>query len=125
MTDRLKEGGLGGGFENILSGVKNLLPVRKELVISKIVGDIMSPPPQNEPSKADDYLYFDPKMSRNSRSPRQHKSSFQEAIVFVVGGGNYVEYQNLQEIATVSIIITILLRRHFLNALVNERDRNK
>ncbi|KAI7853569.1 Sec1-like protein [Circinella umbellata] len=104
LTDRLKEGGLGGGFENILSGVKNLLPVRKELVISKIVGDIMSPPPQNEPSKADDYLYFDPKMNRNSRSPRQHKSSFQEAIVFVVGGGNYVEYQNLQEIATVSII---------------------
>ncbi|KAI9494686.1 Sec1-like protein [Zychaea mexicana] len=100
LTDRLKEGGLGGGFENILSGVKNLLPVRKELVISKIVGDIMTPP-QNEPSKADDYLYFDPKMSRNSRSPRQHKTAFQEAIVFVVGGGNYVEYQNLQEIATV------------------------
>ncbi|KAI8141134.1 Sec1-like protein [Fennellomyces sp. T-0311] len=102
LTDRLKEGGLGGGFENILSGVKNLLPVRKELVISKIVGDIMSPP-QNEPSKADDYLYFDPKMSRNSRSARQHKAAFQEAIVFVVGGGNYVEYQNLQEIATVRI----------------------
>ncbi|KAI9260722.1 Sec1-like protein [Phascolomyces articulosus] len=99
LTDRLKEGGLGGGFENILSGVKNLLPVRKELVISKIVGDIMTPP-QNEPSKADDYLYFDPKISRHSRSPRQHKTAFQEAIVFVVGGGNYVEYQNLQEIAT-------------------------
>ena len=83
-----------------MSGVKNLLPVRRELVISKIVGDIMTPP-QNEPSKADDYLYFDPKMSRSSRAARQHKASFQEAIVFVVGGGNYVEYQNLQEIATV------------------------
>ncbi|KAJ8663937.1 hypothetical protein O0I10_000212 [Lichtheimia ornata] len=98
LTDRLKEGGLGGSFDNLLSGVKNLLPARKELVISKIVGDIMNPP-QNEPSKADDYLYFDPKLSRNSRAPRQHKASFQEAIVFVVGGGNYVEYQNLQEIA--------------------------
>lgn len=99
LTDRLKEGGLGGSFDNLLSGVKNLLPARKELVISKIVGDIMNPP-QNEPSKADDYLYFDPKLSRNSRAPRQHKASFQEAIVFVVGGGNYVEYQNLQQIAT-------------------------
>ncbi|ORZ00420.1 Sec1-like protein [Syncephalastrum racemosum] len=99
LTDRLKEGGLGGGFENLLSGVKNLLPVRKELVVSKIVADIMSPP-QNEPSKADDYLYFDPKLSKqNARSPRQHKVTFQEAIVFVVGGGSYVEYQNLQEIA--------------------------
>ncbi|KAI7881626.1 Sec1-like protein [Lichtheimia hyalospora FSU 10163] len=102
LTDRLKEGGLGGSFDNLLSGVKNLLPARKELVISKIVGDIMNPP-QNEPSKADDYLYFDPKLSRNSRAPRQHKASFQEAIVFVVGGGNYVEFQNLQEIATVSM----------------------
>ncbi|KAI8344316.1 Sec1-like protein [Chlamydoabsidia padenii] len=99
LTDRLKEGGLGGGFENLLSGVKNLLPVKKELVISKIVSDIMSPP-QNEPSKADDFLYFDPKLGKNNRSPRQNKVSFQEAIVFVVGGGNYVEYQNLQELAS-------------------------
>ncbi|CAO0789793.1 unnamed protein product [Mucor circinelloides] len=99
LTDRLKEGGLGGGFENLLSGVKNLLPTSKELVVSKIVSDIMTPP-QNEASKASDYLYFDPKVSKNSRSPRQHKVAFQEAIVFVVGGGNYVEYQNLQELAT-------------------------
>ncbi|ORX55144.1 Sec1-like protein [Hesseltinella vesiculosa] len=97
LTDRLKEGGLGGGFENLLSGVKNLLPTKKELVISKIVSDIMAPPP-NESSKADEYLYFDPKLSKSSRSPRQNKVSFQEAIVFVVGGGNYVEYQNLQEL---------------------------
>ncbi|CAO3629200.1 unnamed protein product [Mucor hiemalis] len=99
LSDRLKEGGLGGGFENLLSGVKNLLPTRKELVVSKIVSDIMTPP-QNEVSKASDYLYFDPKISKNLRSPRQHKVTFQEAIVFVVGGGNYVEYQNLQELAT-------------------------
>lgn len=99
LSDRLKEGGLGGGFENLLSGVKNLLPIRKELVVSKIVSDIMSPP-QNEISKASDFLYFDPKVSKNSKAPRQHKVAFQEAIVFVVGGGNYLEYQNLQELAT-------------------------
>ncbi|KAI7870162.1 Sec1-like protein [Spinellus fusiger] len=103
LTDRLKEGALGGGFENLLSGVKNLLPTHKELVISKIVSDIMTPP-QNEVSKAEDYLYFDPKLNKNARSTRQHKVAFQEAIVFVVGGGNYVEYQNLQDIATVSYI---------------------
>ncbi|PHZ10055.1 Sec1-like protein [Rhizopus microsporus ATCC 52813] len=99
LSDRLKEGGLGGGFENLLSGVKNLLPTRKELVVSRIVSDIMSPPP-NEASKASDYLYFDPKVSKNSKNPRQHKIAFQEAIVFIVGGGNYLEYQNLQELAT-------------------------
>ncbi|KAF7725763.1 Vesicle trafficking between the ER and Golgi [Apophysomyces ossiformis] len=102
LTDRLKE----GGFDNLLSGVKNLLPTRKELVVSSIVSDIMTPP-QNEPSKADDYLYFDPKLSKSSRSPRQHKLAFQEAIVFVVGGGNYVEYQNLQELATINMEVLI------------------
>ncbi|OBZ87945.1 Protein sly1 [Choanephora cucurbitarum] len=99
LSDRLKEGGLGGGFENLLSGVKNLLPTRKELVVSKIVSDIMTPPP-NETSKANDYLYFDPKASKSGRSTRQHKVAFQEAIVFVVGGGNYLEYQNLQELTS-------------------------
>ncbi|KAI8989582.1 Sec1-like protein [Pilobolus umbonatus] len=101
LSDRLKEGGLGGGFENLLSGVKNLLPTRKELVSSKIVSDIMTPP--NEASKASDYLYFDPKLSKNTKSHRQNKLTFQEAIVFVVGGGNYVEYQNLQELAMVYV----------------------
>jgi hypothetical protein len=94
---------LGGGFENLLSGVKNLLPIRKELVVSKIVSDIMSPP-QNEISKASDFLYFDPKVSKNSKAPRSHKVAFQEAIVFVVGGGNYLEYQNLQELANVGLM---------------------
>ncbi|KAI8984658.1 Sec1-like protein [Mycotypha africana] len=102
LSDRLKEGGLGGGFGNLLSGVKNLLPTRRELAVSKIVSDIISPPQNHETSKASDYLYFDPKVSKKSStiSPRQTRVSFQEAIVFVVGGGNYVEYQNLQELAT-------------------------
>ncbi|KAK3538026.1 hypothetical protein QTP70_027379 [Hemibagrus guttatus] len=47
-------------------------------------------------TETDDYRYFDPKMLRGSESsiPR-NKNPFQEAIVFVVGGGNYIEYQNL------------------------------
>lgn len=125
LSDRLKEGGLGGGFENLLSGVKNLLPTRRELVVSKIVSDIMTPP-QNEVSKASDYLYFDPKVSKNSRSPRQHKVTFQEAIVFVVGGGNYVEYQNLQELATVSIYtgsMMIMIIINVFNSKITTKER--
>jgi hypothetical protein len=98
LTDRLKEGGLGGGFENLLSGVKNLLPSRKELIVSKIVSNIISP--INEVSEVDDYLQFDPKLSKNAK-PSRHKVAYQEAIVFVIGGGNYIEYQNLQEVASV------------------------
>jgi sec1 family domain-containing protein 1 len=82
-----------------LSGVKNLLPSRKELIISKVVSNIISP--TNEVSEVDDYLQFDPKLSKNAK-PSRHKVAYQEAIVFVIGGGNYIEYQNLQEVASVS-----------------------
>ncbi|KAG9291999.1 hypothetical protein G9A89_017898 [Geosiphon pyriformis] len=97
LTDRLKEGGLGGGFENLISGVKNLLPTRKNLTLTRIVESIMEPTTATAP-ETDDYLWFDPKLSRNSstKQPR-HKHAFQEGIVFMVGGGNYIEYQNLQE----------------------------
>ncbi|CAG8479244.1 9276_t:CDS:2 [Dentiscutata heterogama] len=100
LTDRLKEGGLGGGFENLISGVKNLLPTRKDLTLTKIVESIMEPTTSGA-NKTDDYLYFDPKMTRSSSANKQPKNriAFQEGIVFVVGGGNYIEYQNLQEFA--------------------------
>ncbi|CAJ0754891.1 9226_t:CDS:2 [Entrophospora sp. SA101] len=96
LTDKLKE----GGFENLISGVKNLLPSHKDLTLTKITESIMDPSTSST-YKTDDYLFFDPKMARNSSINKQSKSkhSFQEGIVFVVGGGNYIEYQNLQEYA--------------------------
>jgi hypothetical protein len=45
----------------------------------------------------ENYLYFDPKFPPNS-APRKN-TPFREAIVFMIGGGNYIEYQNLQEYA--------------------------
>lgn len=47
----------------------------------------------------DDYLYFDPRATR-SRGPGQQgkgRGQYQESVVFVVGGGGYVEYGNLLE----------------------------
>lgn len=50
----------------------------------------------------DEFLFFDPKASARAgaagNAPRPGRVSYQEAIVFMVGGGNYVEYQNLQEL---------------------------
>ena len=92
-------GGLGGGFENLLAGVKNFLPTKKDLPMTRIIESIMEPGGGvNETNE--DFLYFDPKVSRasNAKMPRT-RTPFQEAIVFVVGGGNYVEYQNLNEYA--------------------------
>ncbi|CAB4066382.1 SCFD1 [Lepeophtheirus salmonis] len=46
----------------------------------------------------DNYLYLDPKILKGSlKEISKTKNSFQEGIVFMVGGGNYIEYQNLMD----------------------------
>ncbi|KAK9457354.1 Sec1-like protein [Dipodascopsis uninucleata] len=98
LTGKLKDGGLSGGFENLISGVKNFLPTRKELTITRLVEDIMEP---SSSSATEDYLYFDPRMARGAltRPPPRNRVPCSEAIVFIVGGGNFLEYGNLQEYA--------------------------
>uniref|UniRef100_A0A8K9UQV6 Sec1 family domain-containing protein 1 n=1 Tax=Oncorhynchus mykiss TaxID=8022 RepID=A0A8K9UQV6_ONCMY len=65
----------------------------QNLPVTRILDNLME---MKSNPETDDYRYFDPKMLRGSESstPR-NKNPFQEAIVFVVGGGNYIEYQNL------------------------------
>ena len=46
-------------------------------------------------AQTEDYCYFDPKQLKNTEQVPKNKTAFQEAIVFIVGGGNYIEYQNL------------------------------
>ncbi|OXB83907.1 UNVERIFIED_CONTAM: hypothetical protein H355_009391 [Colinus virginianus] len=67
--------------------------VSQNLPVTRILDNLME---MKSNPETDDYRYFDPKMLRGSDSsvPR-NKNPFQEAIVFVVGGGNYIEYQNL------------------------------
>lgn len=46
----------------------------------------------------DKYAYFDPKLAkRPSMNSKRPQYASRDAIVFVLGGGNYVEYQNLQD----------------------------
>lgn len=54
--------------------------------------------------ETDDYRYFDPKLLRGGASAAQQQQqaaaaagakAYQEAIVFVVGGGCFLEYHNL------------------------------
>jgi len=127
LTDRFKEAGIGANLDNLLSGVKNLIPVNRDLTLTKITESIMDP--QNASSsaiaKTESYLYFDPR-SANARGTMppasqarqqqsnvpgalgsvsrgieasfgQRRQGFNEAIVFTVGGGSMDEYGNLQE----------------------------
>jgi hypothetical protein len=81
------------------AGVKALLPSTKELIVTRVVDSIME---MKNDFGTDSYHYLDPKLQRkgNQGTPRKN-SPFKEAIVFVIGGGNYVEYLNLQEYAKV------------------------
>lgn len=96
LTDTIQNSGVTGHFETLISGVKNLLPIRKELAVTRIVDLIME-----GSAGVEEFQTIDPKLPRNSKKPKQ---MFQDAIVFVAGGGNYFEYQNLQEYASRSVI---------------------
>ena len=126
LTDRFKDGALGANFENLISGVKNFLPVNKDLTITKITESIMDPASASSSAiaKTENYLYFDPR-SANARGTvpaasqvrqqgnmpgalgglapgtqatfGQRRQGFTEAVVFTVGGGSMDEYGNLQD----------------------------
>ncbi|CAB1335429.1 unnamed protein product [Coregonus sp. 'balchen'] len=84
---------MNSGSQFVMEGVKNLVLKQHNLPVTRILDNLME---MKSNPETDDYRYFDPKMLRGSESsiPR-NKNPFQEAIVFVVGGGNYIEYQNL------------------------------
>ncbi|XP_061531379.1 sec1 family domain-containing protein 1 [Phycodurus eques] len=84
---------MNSGSQLVMEGVKNLVLKQHNLPVTRILDNLME---MKSHAETDDYRYFDPKMLRGSESsiPR-NKNPFHEAIVFVVGGGNYIEYQNL------------------------------
>ncbi|SCU81777.1 LADA_0C01002g1_1 [Lachancea dasiensis] len=95
----LTEGKIQGGVGSLISGIKNFLPEKKTIPITNVVEAIMDPlnSSQKNLETTDNYLYFDPKVIRGSHSKKPKRQSYNKSIVFVVGGGNYLEYQNLQE----------------------------
>ena len=80
------------------AGVKNLLSSDRQLALTRTVEALMEGRPNPE---IDSYLVFDPRApkSGSGASSGHLKGPFKEAIVFMIGGGNYVEYGSLQELA--------------------------
>jgi len=82
-------------FQSMFSaGIQLFVPALKDYFVTRIVDSIME---IKQDKMTADYLYFDPKYPHKG-TPRRNKA-FQEAIVFMVGGGNYLEFQNLKEYA--------------------------
>lgn len=84
LTDRLKESGvptnLGANLDSLISGVKNFLPVNKDLTVTKIVESIMDPSAASSDAiaKTEHYLYFDPR-SANARGTMPPPSAVRHA----------------------------------------------
>ncbi|KTB19042.1 Protein SLY1 [Nakaseomyces glabratus] len=95
----LTEGTLQGGVGTLISGFKKLLPEKKTIPVTNIVDAIMDPlnSSQKNLEATDTYLYLDPKITRGSHTRKPKRQTYNKSVVFIVGGGNYLEYQNLQE----------------------------
>uniref|UniRef100_A0A5S6R489 Sec1 family domain containing 1 n=1 Tax=Trichuris muris TaxID=70415 RepID=A0A5S6R489_TRIMR len=77
----------------IMEGVKNLVIQKRNLPLTGIVDALME---AKSNADVDDYLYFDPKLLKDGPPIGQKsRAAFNEAIVFMIGGGTYAEYQNL------------------------------
>lgn len=88
----------GQSISAVTAGVKNLLSSDHQLALTRTVDALMEGKPNPE---IESFLVFDPKAPKSaSGSSGSHlKGPFKEAIVFMIGGGNYVEYGSLQEYA--------------------------
>ena len=80
----------------LAAGVKQLLPSRRETPLTRAVTSLM----ENKPGPEDDsYGYVDPKVSptADGSGTARSRSPYGQAIVFVVGPGNYLEYLSLRQ----------------------------
>ncbi|TQD95059.1 hypothetical protein C1H46_019327 [Malus baccata] len=88
----------GQSISAVTAGVKNLLSNDRQLALTRTVEALAEGRPNPE---IDSYLVFDPRAPKSSSGMGSShlKGPFKEAIVFMIGGGNYVEYGSLQELA--------------------------
>ncbi|XP_022858404.1 SEC1 family transport protein SLY1-like [Olea europaea var. sylvestris] len=88
----------GQSISAVTAGMKNLLSGDHQLALTRTVDALMEGKPNPE---IDSFLVFDPRAPKStSGSSSSHlKGPFKEAIVFMIGGGNYVEHGSLQDLA--------------------------
>eukprot|EP00249_Psilotum_nudum_P020479 c27722_g1_i1 orf=242-2089(-) len=87
----------GQSISVVTAGVKNLLSGGRQLALTRAVEALMEARPGPD---TDAYLVFDPRVSKASSWSGGHaKGPFKEAIVFMIGGGNYLEHASLQDFA--------------------------
>ncbi|CAI5529534.1 unnamed protein product [Closterium sp. Naga37s-1] len=89
----------GQGLSRVTAGVKNLLAGGRQLQLTRAVEALMEGRPGQD---TDSFLCLDPKAPKGGSSSTAaggSRGAVRDAIVFVIGGGNYMEYGGLQEMA--------------------------
>lgn len=87
----------GQSLSAVTAGMKSLLSGGRQLAMTRTVEALMEARPNPD---IENYLLFDPRAPKSNSGAGSHtKGPFKEAIVFMVGGGNYIEYGSLQELA--------------------------
>lgn len=80
----------GQGLSSLTKGVKNLLAGEQQAAVTVAVEALMDGKPNPD---TDGYLTFDPKVPMGKA--QRPAGPFKEAIVFMIGGGNYLEWESL------------------------------
>ncbi|GJP79809.1 hypothetical protein CLOP_g10023 [Closterium sp. NIES-67] len=89
----------GQSLSRVTAGVKNLLAGGRQLQLTRAVEALMEGRPGQD---TDSFLCLDPKAPKGGSSSTAaggSRGAVRDAIVFVIGGGNYMEYGGLQEMA--------------------------
>ena len=79
----------GQGLSSLTKGVKNLLAGEQQAAVTVAVESLMDGKASPE---TENYAYFDPKSAGQAQ---RAAVAYKEALVFMVGGGNFLEYESL------------------------------
>ncbi|ELP93980.1 hypothetical protein EIN_181470 [Entamoeba invadens IP1] len=94
--DKKKEVGFASMISMVGKVVQRLIPMDKNMAVTVLV-DTLTECKQNE--LENEYNYYDPRSSTENVVDGRRTIQFKDSIVFVVGGGNYTEFSNIQQYA--------------------------
>lgn len=108
LADQVGVGSVvGRGVSALAAGVKQLLPSRQETPLTRVVSALMDN--RGTTPEEERHAYLDPKLGGDPEAmagagtgggaASRSRNPYSHALVFVVGPGNYLEYQTLQQSA--------------------------
>ena len=100
LADKAGVGGVvNRGVSALAAGVRQLLPSVRQTPVTQLVSALMD---NKGGAEEEAYAYLDPKLGRGAdgaSAASRSRNPYNQAIAFVVGPGNYLEYQSLRQCA--------------------------